>query len=179
MDNLRSKIIIVVCLVVSGFSVFYILKANQKDNGSQRPSYAPPVAVADSPVSTTVDSPDGKKKLTVKEEKGKETKTYTFSVLDVSTNVSKVVFAKTVPTNTTLSIPFNAFSPDDKYVFLKDVSGGETTYFVPLEGETLDILNMFAEKHPEYKVTDVTGWGGMTLIVVNTDKKDGGQGPSF
>ncbi len=179
MDNLRSKFIILACFVISAASVFYILKANQNVGSSQRPSYAPPVAIAESPVSTTIDSPDGKKKLTVKEEKGKETKTYTFSVLDLATGFYKDIFNKTVPTATTLSIPLNTFSPDDKYIFLKETSGDTFTYFVPLEGQTLDILSMFAEKHPDYKITDVTGWGGMTLIVVNTDKKDGGQGPSF
>lgn len=164
MDNHRSKIIILVCFLISAVSVYFILSSRQES----KITYAPPIAIADSPKLTDIKSPDGKDTLNVKEEKNKENITYTFTT-------SKQIFTKTVPTGTVISVPFNTFSPDNKYIFLQEGN----TYFVPLKDEILDINALFLEKHPEYKITDVTGWGGMTLIVVNTDKVSGGQGPSF
>ncbi|HTK03731.1 MAG TPA: hypothetical protein VL401_03135 [Alphaproteobacteria bacterium] len=164
-----SKIIILACFLISAVSVLYILKASQKPVPfSQKTSYVPPVAIADSPKLTEIISPDGKDKLSVKEEKTKENIIYTFTT-------SKQKFTKTVPLETSILVPFNTFSPDDKYFFLQE---GDT-YFVPLKDEVLDINAMFAAKHPEYKITEATGWGGMTLIVINTDKTSGGIGPSF
>ena len=51
--------------------------------------------------------------------------------------------------------------------------------FVPLETPTIEFAELFESKYPEYKITAVTGWGGLNLIVINTDKIDGGTGPSF
>ena len=172
MGNRNSKIIILACFAISAVSVYFILNSRQKGDNlsfeSQKPSYAPPVAIAESPKSTTIEAPDGKDKLIMKEEKNKENITYTFTT-------SRQVFTKTVPIGTEISIPFNTFSPDNKYFFLKE---GDN-YFVPLEDQILDISGLFAAKYPDYKITDVTGWGGMNLIVVNTDKASGGIGPSF
>lgn len=181
MDKRPNLLLILVCLVVSAVSVFYILKANQKNVSvnTQRPSYAPPVADASQIASNIVEAADGKKQLMVKEVKNKEGVTYTFTVLTVADGSSKEVFRKTVPVGTTLSIPANTFSPDDKYFFLKETSPTGDDYFVPLEDQILDLSALFPEKHPKYKITDVTGWGGMNLIVFNTDKVEGGTGPSF
>ncbi len=183
MDKHHSKFIIIVCFVISLLSVFFILNSlnvqPQNVPVSQKPSYAPPIAIADSPKSTTIEAPDGKNKLVAKEEKTKEGVVYSFSVINEATGVSKDIFTKSVPTGTVISIPFNTFSPDDKYIFLKEENPTGTTYLVPIGDQTFDIVALFAAKYPDFKVTDVTGWGGMTLIVVNTDKASGGQGPSF
>jgi hypothetical protein len=184
MDKHHSnKLLILVCFAISAVSVFFILKSlkNQPSNLSnhEKPAYVPPVAVADSPKLSTIEAPDGKNKLVAKEEKTKDGVNYVFSVVNEATGVSKTVLTKSVPVGTVISIPFNTFSPDDKYIFLKEVSPSGTTFIVPVGDQTFDVVGMFAEKHPDFIVTDVTGWGGMTLLVVNTDKKSGGQGPSF
>ncbi len=176
-----SKLLILVCLTISVVSVFYILHNQETQSQkylpstSHEPAYAPPMAIATSPQETTIEAPDGKNKLIMKEEKGKETTTYTFSIQDKMSWVSKEVFTKTVPLGTYISIPFNTFSPDNKYIFLQEGN----TYFVPLKDGVLDINSLFAAKHPDYTIADVTGWGGMTLLVVNTNKVNGDQGPSF
>ncbi len=179
------RIIIPVCLVISAVSVFYILRFGRQ--GQERPSYAPPVANAEPSYLTTAESPDGKIMLTMKEEKGSGTVTYTFLISSQSDGIQKEIFTKTVPTGTGLSIPHNSFSPDNKYLFLKETASGQTSYLVlsaagaPVaqNAQTFDISSLFTDKHSDYKITDVTGWGGVNLIVFNTDKSDGGQGPSF
>jgi len=154
---------------------------------SQGTSYTPPVARADASQETTVRSPDGKWALKMKEEKGKENVIYVFSILSSSDGSQKEIFRKTVSTTSTMSIPVNTFSPDDKYIFLKEMGVGGAGYLVfsvsgaPLVKDTLtvEISGLFADKYPDYKITDVTGWGGVNLIVINTDKSDGSLGSSF
>jgi len=154
---------------------------------SQGTFYAPPVARADASQETTVGSPDGKWALKMKGEKGKENVVYVFSILSSSDGSQKEIFRKTVPTTSIMSIPVNTFSPDDKYIFLKEMGVGGTGYLVfsvsgaPLVKDTLtvEISGLFADKYPDYKITDVTGWGGVNLIVINTDKSDGSLGSSF
>lgn len=181
----RPSIIILACLVISAVSVLFILSSR-----GQQPkeiSYAPPLAKADPSRESTVASSDGKRTLKMKEEKGKEGVTYTFWVINSADNSQKEVFRKNVPLNTTFAIPANTFSPDGKYVFLKETAPEGTSYPVlsalgtPLtkDGSTLEIVGLFAGKYPNYKITDVTGWGGVGLIVFNTDKSEGGIGPSF
>jgi hypothetical protein len=70
---------------------------------------------------------------------------------------------------------------------LKETNSAQTSYFVlttsgaPVtkDAQTLDILSLFTAKYPNYTITDATGWAGPTLVVINTNKSDGGIGPSF
>src|SRR3972149_5869304 len=57
----------------------------------------------------------------------------------------------------------------------------DTTSGEPLsqDSETIEFAELFETKYPDYKITAVTGWGGINLIVFNTDKINGGTGPSF
>jgi len=114
----------------------------------------------------------------MKESKTQDNTTYSFLTTN-SDGTQKEVFTKIVPSTSTLSIPANTFSPDDKYIFLKEDDSGLVDYFVVTPSGTLDISSLFAAKYPNYKITDVTGWGGMTLIVVNVNNSDGSIGPSF
>jgi len=191
MDKHQSKIIIFTCIVVSIISLlylFYSYKTNSQNSvSSQKPSATPPMAFASQALLPTVESSDGNWKITMKEAKTKENTTYTFSVINEADSTSTDIFTQTVPTGTTMSIPDNTFSPDDKYLFLRETGAAGNQYLVlTLSGEnitkdaqTLEISSLFAAKYQNYKITDVTGWGGMNLIVFNTDKVTGGQGPSF
>jgi hypothetical protein len=170
-------------LAIGAFSL--IVNHGKVQNSPYSPAL--PAAKADLPKESSVGSPDGKATITMKEEKGKENSTFTFRVTNSADGSQKEIFAKTEPIGTTLSIPANTFSPDDKYLFLKEIASGETHYLVfsasgvslTKNGQELEISSLFEEKNPNLKITDATGWGGMTLIIFNTEKKDGGQGPSF
>lgn len=185
MDKL-PRITLLAVLVILAIGTFSLIVSRGKvQNGS--PSLALPVAKADLPSETAVGSPDGKFTLMMREEKGKENVTYSFRITASADGTQKGIFTKTVPVGTTLAIPQNTFSPDDKYVFLKETSSGGTQYIVlsasgvslNKDGQTLEISSLFEAKYPDLKITDATGWGGMTLIVFNAEKKDGGQGSSF
>jgi hypothetical protein len=190
----KTAILVFIVLVVIGL-VFGFFRGQQPKKvptpglpvTNNEASYALPAAKADVPRETSVGSPDGKWSLKMKEEKGKDETTYIFWTINLADSSQKEIFRKTVPTTTTLEVPLNSFSPDDKYIFLKETGLGEDHYLVlttsgiPLaEGVlTVEISGLFMAKYPEYVISDVTGWGGVGLIVFNTDKKEGGTGPSF
>jgi hypothetical protein len=146
-----------------------------------------PVPEARASQLTTVGSPDGKMSLTLKQKKGDGTVTYTFLITDGDTNNQKEIFFKTVSSGTVISVPNNTFSSDNKYVFFKEVGLGVSDYYVlntsgaPVykDIQSFNFSGLFAEKHKDDVITDATGWAGPTLVVVNTDKSDGGVGPSF
>lgn len=127
------------------------------------------------------DSPDGKLTLSMKMEKGNGGTVYSFSVS------GKEIFVKTVNPSTTISIPYNTWDPNGKYIFLKENSNVGTSFFVLSTGtpsleqndQTANITKLFAEKYPDLKIGDVTGWGGVNLVVINSIKGDGSKGPSF
>lgn len=183
-----SKLLIL--FVIVGLAVISLVVVKNRD---PKPKNLPELLAApvSSPTSSTsnvtkVGSPDGQKTLEMTEKKEGEQITYTVSVSGVN-GVSNVVFNKTYDAGWSVSIPYNTFSPDNKYLFLK-VSGPSTTGYVVVNStgsainqsnQTVEIMSQFGAKEPNYKITDVTGWAAPTLIVINTDKSDGSIGPSF
>jgi hypothetical protein len=127
------------------------------------------------------DSPDGKLTLLAKTVKSKNEVTYTFTV------TGKEIFVKTVNPSVAISIPYNTWSPNGKYIFLKENSTKGVRFFVlstsaassDQNDQTADITDLFAKKYPDLTIGDVTGWGGVNLVVLNSIKGDGGRGPSF
>ena len=45
--------------------------------------------------------------------------------------------------------------------------------------QTADITDLFTKKYPDLKIGNVTGWGGVGEIIVNSVKDGGSRGPSF
>jgi hypothetical protein len=112
--------------------------------------------------------------------KGEET-TYSFSTNE------KEIFSAMVGSSTYFSIPSNTWSPDNKYVFLKETTPAGFSFFAlsatgdpsTQNEQTANITDLFAAKYPSLKINDATGWGGMNLIVFNTLNTGGSVGPSF
>lgn len=182
MEKHHYKLLILIFVIIAIASVFFVKFSKVPENSDStafEPTPAPvPVAEAMEPTFSNVDSPDGKLILTMKKENTQSGDYLTFYTTDLA-GIQKTIFAKTASIGATLSIPANTFSPDNKYVFLKEVFGGVANYFIPIPSEIIDISSMFTAKYPDYVVTDMTGWGGINLIVINTDKVSGGIGPSF
>ena len=134
----------------------------------------------------TAESSDGKIALEMNGKKGTETTTWSLTARQAGA-AAKRIWSEALPHDTTMSIPVNAVSPDNKFLFLKQDGSDKPRYLVlttsgePLtqESPTIEFAELFESKYPEYKITAVTGWGGLNLIVINTDKIDGGTGPSF
>jgi hypothetical protein len=158
---------------------------SQKPEASFAASRLPKVS-SPSPVPVTYHesktvSPDGKMTLVMNEKKGSETSLWTFSVADDQ------IFKEALPVGVQLSVPLNTFSPDNKYVFLKKESSGLTSYLVLItngksiseNSQALEFTPLFYEKYPDFKITEVTGWAAPNLLIINTNKLDGEEGPSF
>lgn len=163
-----------------------VIFLSQKMQTVDSTSYVPAkVEAQEEPRETNEISPDGLMTLIMKEEKIEGAVKYSFLVRDSETNTTSTIFTKSVFSGEKISIPANTFSPDKKYVFLKESDGIKTSYFVlSIDSslgaqDPLDISSQFAAKYPDLIVTDMTGWGGINLIVINTNKADGGKGPSF
>lgn len=162
MEKLRNFLILMglACLIAI---IILIWRKNSFAPTFSVPIITPSPSPSSRPV--TVDSPDGKFAL-IAEEK-------TVAVFDRTKNIKKII-------GDSYFVPFNAFSPDNKYIFLKELESGDFVA-LPLSDiqKTANISSLFTQKYPDFKITDVTGWGGVGLIVINTDKAEGGIGPSF
>lgn len=191
MDKHPIKLTVVALLIILTAGTVFTVSRGQSvqkgmDSNQTASSYAPKTVIADAPQETVVHSPDGKMTLAMKEERGKEMSTFVFLIAVKATGVWKEIYRQTAPAGS-ITIPFNTFSPDNKYIFLKKSEEGSDKYFVlstvgtMLTEDSLFITfsDAFESKYIDYKITDVTGWGGLTLIVINTEKAGGGEGPSF
>jgi len=178
----HSRLIILICFVVSvvGFLFVLFLRPN-KPKTSPPPTHLEPIKVANAQAltnDTEIGSPDGKWALKERREKTNDSTIYTYITVNLTSGAQKEILKKTVPEGTTITVPLNTFSPDDKYMFLKE-EGPDGIKYLVFPGADVEVSSLFAAKYPEYVITDVTGWGGYSLLVVNTDKKEGGVGPSF
>lgn len=150
---------------------------SQKPTQSRASEFVPVVESKNSEII----SPDGKMTLSVNMRKINSENIYTFTIGD------NQIYSNTLPPGLSMAIPFNTFSPDNKYFFLEETSLDKANYLVfttngkPFSGgdKSLEISSPFYQKYPNFKITDVTGWASPTLIVINTDKENGEQGPSF
>lgn len=132
-------------------------------------------------------SPDGKYTLVMENKSAGEGRVLQTFIITPESEEFLQIFSKDVPKNDLIVVPFNTFSPDNRYVFLRSSELGNDEFLVIRtdgknikgDAQTVEIIDLFNQKYPDFEVTDVTGWGGMNLIVVNTDLKEGGVGPSF
>lgn len=136
------------------------------------------------------DSPDGKKKLTLKKiREGSLTaySVFTSDIPEVASPSEVLIYEATIDSSQRLSIPYNTWSPDDAYVFLQEDSQAGRDYYVFsstggsfANGEQyLHIRDLFTKGRPEFTLTEVTGWAAPYLLIVNTITTDGTEGPSF
>jgi hypothetical protein len=177
MGKHQSKIIILASLVISLAAVFFVFRS-QKQPSSPLPT-PPSVPVVRAAEPTVVGSPDGKMSLIMRKEKGSDATVYRFTLKDEASGAQREIFTKTEAAGVTLSIPDNTFSSDNKYVFLKETGASGVTYLVLADAQTFDVSSLFTAKYQNYVITDATGWAGPSLLVINTNKVDGGTGPSF
>lgn len=176
-----NKIIIPIFILIAVFVAVKTLNTaeNQSPIDSSQPKYVQSVTAA--PIESNITSPDGKSDLVIKERKDGTNTIWTVEIDNT------LVFSERLPDNVSVTIPFNTFSPDNKYIFLNESTNGNKSYIVlasngkPIlqNGENLEITKYFYAKYPNYKITDVTGWASPSLIIVNTDKLTGGIGPGF
>ncbi len=150
---------------------------------------SPTPLVEASPSTTTWASPNGSKTLVMKTmKKVSGVTTYSFFVAPDATTSGKLIYTKTPSSKISMSIPFNTWSPDNKYFFIREVGGAQPdTLVFKASGENfpdgqqfLDINPLFEAKKSGFVMGEVTGWAAPTLLIVNTKAADQATlGPSF
>lgn len=190
MDKRHFNLLILVFILVGALAGAWVLRTGNSQKPEQ--AFAAPLIteVVPSPApqakqdetNSTVLSPNGKMLLKMTKKTIQNSNVWKITAND------KEIFNATLPSEVNIELPFNAFSPDNKYIFLKETVGGMKSYPVlstsgaPLGADgssMIEFSSLFAQKYPDFKIVDVTGWGGVNLIVFNTDKAEGGSGPSF
>jgi hypothetical protein len=183
MDKHRSKstLPVIIVLAVIGSLIYWFFQPQPPAiKMVTEPSSSPEIVL-------TGQSSDGDIALTLTQQPATGAITWILAAAK-TTETAKTIWWLTLPADAQISIPLNAVSPDNKYLFLKQKQPGKTGYLAltvngtPLtkDSQAVDFGELFAQKYPDYQITEVTGWGGLNLIVFNTDiVAGGGTGPSF
>lgn len=112
---------------------------------------------------------------------------YSFMITDSTGNGAWTLFSKKLPAGASMALPFNTWDPTDTYVFLEEITGGVSNYYVlrtngkPFpDGELfIDVGAVWGAKKPGYTIRKATGWASGTLLIIYTSKDDGSRGPAF
>lgn len=181
-------------IAATGISLFVLTRRdyimNQHVFSETLPFFSTPTPTVTPPLPvqiTTSDSPDGIKTLTMKKQQVKNLIKYSFFVSDKSNTEEQFIFGKEEYSSQSLSIPYNSWSPDNIYVFLKESTPTVNNYYVLFtsgksfsdNSQYVNIQDLFTQKVPHYTLEDVTGWAAPNLLIVNTKTDQGKQGPSF
>lgn len=146
------------------------------------------VPIKEASSKSEVHSPDGTMKIVMNKTTTPQTlANYTFTVSEISGTNGKIIFSTTLGEDQVMQISDNSWSPDNKYLFLKENDNGKLSFFVfKKTGETfadgskyLDVVTLFEDKKFESKLSDITGWDSDILLHVFTLKDNGTKGPSF
>ncbi|QQG41061.1 MAG: hypothetical protein HYV37_01915 [Candidatus Levyibacteriota bacterium] len=119
-------------------------------------------------------SPDGVKLLTMKKTHNSDsTFTYVFTTSDQSGSNQKQIYTVKAAEPQTFGVPYNAWSPDNKYVFIQ--KNGRDALIFKANGEEIgpnqmyfDVEDNFVQKGIKNKLSEVTGWASETLVIANT-----------
>lgn len=199
MNTLRYNLglrTIFLSVIAASLSLFVVIRMNNSQPQTYAVSAMPIFIVGPSPtivfepkvvVSSQI-SPDGAMKLTMKitsNENG--TKTYAFFISNGTEVNDRAVFSKTLDTGKSMTIPFNTWSPDNKYFFIQEHQEGGIIVMVfndsnePFDtGKTyLDVTDLFKKNNNGNNFSEATGWASESLIIINTTTQDNTKGPSY
>ena len=154
---MKDKVIFFI-LIVTIISLFFLVQRNNKRSEPVNSSAAPPIITPVQIETTNVmDSPDGSLKLILEEKNGLQT-------IFVTTipEGQKVQIYKKETAGHKLEIPYNTWSPDNIYFFLKssgNIFASDSPY--------LSVQELFRNKVPNYAIEDITGWAAPNLLLIN------------
>lgn len=161
MGKLTFKLLFfaIVLIAAAGTLLFFVKKNsyNKVLADVQLPSNPTPIPET---LTTSVESPDGNQTLNMNLQGSNGLRNYTFTS-------DKLNFTKIVPNSSTMSIPYNTWSPDDKRVFIKEDTGSQVNFYE--EPADINVTDKFIETFPNYHLQDVTGWASPTLLIINAN----------
>lgn len=176
---------VIIAIQLSGTSSFILNKFSRAESVLPTPTSIP---VKEEVYKSEVHSADGTMKISLeKKANSKFLANYKLTASDISGAKEAVILSTTLSENKEIQIPRNSWSPDNKYLFLKENEGGKLSFFVfkatkelfPDGKEFIDVVPLFDGKKYELKLSEITGWDSNTLLHVFTQKLDGTKGPSF
>lgn len=192
MFSARSIIILLIIVLLIGGIAFLSFKRSNAPiiTPSPAPTESSDITIVESVPeleSSEVHSPDGKMELIMEVVTEGEDSTYSFFVSDIPETDRNLIFEKTAPAGSVMGMSSNAWSPDNKYFFIKEESAGSVDYLVfKASGEDFSedeqyirVASLFAARDTGYSFSEATGWDSETLLHVYTTKADGTRGPSY
>lgn len=129
-------------------------------------------------------SPDGTKKVMMSMVSDKDSnKTYTLTTANSDNSEQAQIHHVTLPADQTIAIPFNSFSPDNKYFFVTHIKNRVNEALVfKTNGEPmtetekyLKVEETFRTKEIKNPYKETTGWASETLLIVNTTPENGSK----
>ena len=188
--ELKTLFIILLATITS--LVFLTYRNNRIDSrifSALPDSLAPtPTIIIPGPIQTELmDSPDGTRTLTMERQQIKDNFKHSFFTSIKPEETKKLIFTKEGALSQNLSIPYNTWSPDNIYVFIKEATPTVNNYYVFFtsgssfsdSSQYLNIQSLFAEKVSNYTILDVTGWAAPNLLIVNSKKNQSEKKVSF
>ena len=190
-----SKLLIFSGAIFTGFLASYLLNkqfsnkqitslsipriAESQEINASSGNFLPKVETISQP------SPNGKNYLVMKTTNNADkSRTVEFTTTDESGENIKEIFYTITNEAEKFKIPFNTWSPDNKYVFI--LKNENQALLFKANGEQvlqdqqyLDIKIIFEEKIKDDIYKEVTGWASNTLLIVNSVKTDGSQSASY
>lgn len=181
-------------MIGAAISIFFVVYKNnyqpQFSMASNTPMSSPTPEATTNPKITFFSqiSPDGTKKVIMKKTETQDNMvTYSFSTVNENDSNEKLIFTEKVDSSSSMDIPFNTWSPDDKYFFIeKNVGGIKSAFAFKATGEQfsgteayLDVTDIFAKQNTGNNFSEATGWASETLIIINTVKADNTKGLSY
>jgi len=189
-SKLKLFMVILLILIV-GVSWMYVTEQKQSTDTRafadmpDAPPIIPTAAISNEMVTEVMDSPDGAKSLSMERQKKGSDYQYSFHITDEE--LQEFLYAKELSDPSYFSIPYNTWSPDNTYFFLKEVGPSQDEYYVfhasgenfPNHTQYLNVQMLFEEKIDGYTIEEVTGWADPLLLLVNTKETNGEKKVSF
>jgi len=181
-NKMRNKVIFFILLLIV-ITLFFVVQQNKKKSQSLFTSAAPIIIPEKIETSNIMDSPEGSMTLTL----DRKENLYSLFVETKSDEKKIQIFKKVEDSPNEIEIPYNTWSPDNIYVFLKEKNLTVDDYLVFQSSGALfsnglsyvSIQDLFKINVPNYTIEDVTGWAAPNLLIVNTKANESDQKVSF
>lgn len=182
---------IILLLFLSSGIVFWLVisfgRGDQSHKLKKAPDFRPLIALpTPTPQIYEVHSADGKMNLVLKVSHNSPAQ-YALYTSEVSERSQRLIFSQTATGGAELSLPPNAWSPDNKYLFVRQTSSNKLTALVfKADGQSLDndltyfdIADLWSQRNMKLTLRDITGWASNNLIILFTSEEDGQPGPPY
>lgn len=172
--------IVLLALVVGG--LWFVKNKTSQANMSANLPGDVEIASAE-PVSTLdeVHSADGAHNLiTDKTVQSSGNTIYSLYTADIPQTAKNLIYETALPKGESLSVPINSWSPNNKFVFIKEQDSSSSSYMVFNasgdkfgDDQFIDVGKVFDSKDNGFSLDDVSGWDSDTLLHIDASDEKG------